>query len=114
MNIDLIIILTVVSILYVLAALKWNQQNIFFFTAITRETLLNTVDEMINESILNVNDDDLTEILLFGNCRFSLERNSSIIKAAINYIKNSKRFDKLLFRAKTFFLAPYVFVLFKF
>ena len=34
MNIDLIIILTVASILYVLAALKWNQQKIFSCTAI--------------------------------------------------------------------------------
>ena len=34
---------------------------------------------MIGESILNVNDDDLIEILLFGNCKLSLERNLSII-----------------------------------
>ena len=52
------------------------------------KTLLNTV-EMIDESILNVNDDDLIEILLFGNCKFSLERNLSIIKASINYIVSS-------------------------
>ena len=31
-----------------------------------RKTLLNTV-EMIDESILNVNDDDLIEILIFAN-----------------------------------------------
>ena len=67
------------------------------------KTFLNTV-EMINESILNVNDDDLIKILLFGNCKFSLERNLSIIKASINYIKNSKRFDKSLFWGKTYFL----------
>ena len=52
---------------------------------------------MIDESILNVNDDDLIEILLFGNCKFSLEGNPSIIKVSINYIKNSKIFDKSLF-----------------
>ena len=50
---------------------------------------------MIDENILNVNN-DLIEILLFGNCKFSLERNSSIIIASINYIKNSERFDKSL------------------
>ena len=61
-----------------------------------RKTLLNTV-EMIDESILNVNDDDLIEILLFGNCKFSLEGNPSIIKVSINYIENSKIFDKSLF-----------------
>ena len=60
-----------------------------------RKTLLNTV-EMIDRSILIVND-DLIEILLFGNCKFSLEANSSITKTSINYIKNSKRFDKSLF-----------------
>ena len=69
-----------------------------------RKTLLNTA-EMIDESILNVNDDDLIEILLFGNCKFSLERNSSIIKASINYIKNSKRFDKSLFWTRTKFFC---------
>ena len=41
---------------------------------------------MTDESILNVNDEDSTEILLLGNCKFSLERNLSIIKASINYI----------------------------
>ena len=65
---------------------------------------------MIDESILNVNDDDLIEILLFGNWKFSLEGNSSIIKASINYIKNSKRIDKSVFCTKTdfffFFFAP--------
>ena len=44
-----------------------------------RKTLLNTV-EMIDETILNVNDNDLIEILVFGNCKFSLETNSYIIK----------------------------------
>ena len=56
---------------------------------------------MTGKSILNVNDDDLIEILLFGNRKFSLERNSCIIKASINYIKNSERFDKSLFWTKT-------------
>ena len=51
---------------------------------------------MIGESILNVNDDEVIEILLFRNCKCSLERNSSLIKASIIYIKNSERFDKSL------------------
>ena len=61
---------------------------------------------MIKQSILNINDDDLIEILLFGNCKFSLERNSFIIKASINCIKNSERFDKSLFEKKLNFFAP--------
>ena len=39
---------------------------------------------MIDESSLNINDDNLIEILLFGNFKFSLERNLSIIKASTN------------------------------
>ena len=66
------------------------------------KTLLNTV-EMIDESILNVNNDDLIEILLFGYFKFRFERNPSIIKASINYIKNFKRFDKSIFCTKTYF-----------
>ena len=90
----------VVSILHVLAALKRNQKKHFFLhchhNTNIRKTLLNTV-EMIDASILNVNDGDLIEILLFENCKFGLERNSSIIRASINYIKNSERFDRSLF-----------------
>ena len=78
----LIIILTVVSILYVLAALKWNQKKYFFL-------LCHHLSSIRDESILYVNDDDVIGILLFGNCKFSLEKNSSIIKFSINYIKNS-------------------------
>ena len=53
------------------------------------KTLLNTV-EMIDKSILNVNDNDLIEILFFGNCKFSLERNFSVIKVSISYSNNSE------------------------
>ena len=51
--------------------------------------------------------DVLIEILLFGNFKFSLERNSSIIKASINHIKNSERFDT------GFFYLCLAFVIFK-
>ena len=67
------------------------------------KSLLNTV-VIIHESILNVNDDDLIEILLFGNCKFSLEVNLYITKASLNYIKDSERFDKPLFWTKKYFL----------
>ena len=62
--------------------------------------------KLTDESILNVNDDDLIEILLFRNSKFSLERNSSIITASINYIKNSES----LFWTKIYVLKfPYYF-----
>ena len=70
MKIDLIMILIVWLILYILAALKWNQKKNFFLHyhhhSNIRKTVSNAV-EMIDESILNVGDDDLIEILLFGN-----------------------------------------------
>ena len=100
MNINLIIILTVCISPLCYCSLEVESTKHFFlhcqhYTNIYK-TLLNTV-KMIDKSILNVNDDDLIEILLFGNCKFSLERNSSIIIASINYIKNSERIDKSFF-----------------
>ena len=112
MNIDLIIILTVSSILHVLTVLKWNQQNIFSCTATTALAfvkLLNIV-EMIDESILNVNDDDLIEILLFGNRKICLERKSSIIKTSIT-LKTLRDFINHFFEQK---LMQDRFVLFMF
>ena len=52
---------------------------------------------MIENSILNITNDDLIEVLLFGISKFSLEINFSVTKASINYIKSSERFDKSLF-----------------
>ena len=52
---------------------------------------------MIDKSILIASDEDLIETLLFGNHRFSLQRNLSIIKASVSYITNPERFDKSLF-----------------
>ena len=72
MKIDLIIILTVVSILYLLEVESTKHFFLYchHYTNI-HKTLFNTV-EMIDESILNVNGDDLIEILLFGNWKFRL------------------------------------------
>ena len=55
---------------------------------------------MIDNRILNITDDGLIEILLFGNCKFSLEMNFSVIIALINNIKISERFNKSLFLNK--------------
>ena len=58
---------------------------------------------MIGNSILNITDDDLVEILLSGNCKFSLEINSSMIKASIIYIESSERLDKSFFELRKTF-----------
>ena len=47
-----------------------------------RKVLLNTL-EIIENSILNIIDDDLIEILLFGNCKFGLEITSSETDAPV-------------------------------
>ena len=58
---------------------------------------------MIGNSILNITDDDLVEILLSGNCKFSLEINSSMIKASIICIESSERLDKSFFELRKTF-----------
>ena len=58
---------------------------------------------MIGNSILNITDDDLVEILLYGNCKFSLEINSSMIKASIICIESSERLDKSFFELRKTF-----------
>ena len=68
---------------------------------------------MTEESILNVNDDDLIEVLLFGNCKFGFERNLSTIKASINYIKNLRDLMNHFFEQKSIF-RTIGFVLFMF
>ena len=52
---------------------------------------------MIENSILNIINDDLIDILLFRISKFSLEINFSVTKASVNYIISSERFDKSLF-----------------
>ena len=79
------------------------------------KTLLNTV-EMINKNILNTNDDDIIEIL-FGSCKFSLERNSSTLKTLkdlINRFFEQKSifctigFEISILFSQCFILFPYL------
>ena len=50
--------------------------------------LLNTVKPIVNNSILNIPNDNF---FIFGNCRFSLQMNSSIIKASDQYISKAQK-----------------------
>ena len=54
--------------------------------------LLNTVKPIVNNRILNILNDNF---FIFGNCRFSLQMNSSIIKASVIY-KSKARKDFLI------------------
>ena len=62
-----------------------NQQNVLFDD-------LNS----INSEILKVSENEIVQVLLFGNKRFSKDMNFSIIISSIRFIKDSKRFDESL------------------
>ena len=65
------------------------------FTTI-RQTLLNKIRDVDND-ILNQSDSHITQILLFGNPKFSLDSNVNILNASIEFILATERFSAPLF-----------------
>ena len=63
---------------------------------IQRHNLMNELFS-INHSILQYDENTLTELLLYGNKHFSNDINSKIINASINFIKETNRFNEQLF-----------------
>ena len=61
-----------------------------------RMTLLNTVNCTV-PNIVDFNNDQLTEILLYGKEDLDNINNTSILDATINYLIETKRFDAQLF-----------------
>ena len=61
-----------------------------------RRTLLSTLGNF-NYSSLGNNSNVLTQTLLFGNTLLSPSDNSEILKATIDFILSTKRFDRQLF-----------------
>ena len=61
-----------------------------------RATLINELNP-INNTLHLLDDSELIQIILFGNAKFNTESNRRILLASINYIIQSKRFDKPLF-----------------
>ena len=67
-----------------------------------RNLLFDDLDS-INSEILKMSENELVQVLLFGNERFSKDMNFRIITFSIRFIKDSKRFDESLsFRKKPF------------
>ena len=65
--------------------------------SIHRKTLLDSVFA-IDESISNLSDANLVNILLYGNSKqYSNEDNTSILNFTISFLKSSERFDTALF-----------------
>ena len=61
-----------------------------------RKTLLNTVSSII-PNIFDLNNDQLTEIILYGKEDLDNINNTSILDATINYLIETKRFNAELF-----------------
>ena len=61
-----------------------------------RKTLLNTISCIV-PNIFNFNNDQLTEILLYGKEDLDNINNTSILDATINYLIETKRFNAQLF-----------------
>ena len=67
-----------------------------------RNLLFDDLDS-INSEILKMSENELVQVLLFGNERFSKDMNFRIFTFSIRFIKDSKRFDESLsFRKKPF------------
>ena len=64
---------------------------------IQRQSLLNNLIN-IDNTIVNLNDSDLTKLLLYGDSNLFNDRdNSSILNYCISFITSTKRFDDNLF-----------------
>ena len=51
----------------------------------------------INETVMSLNESDVIHVILYGNKNFDSNMNISIITVTIKFIKDSERFDQLLF-----------------
>ena len=62
---------------------------------IERHTLLNTISQ-INNKLLDSNESNLIQHLLFGDPSKDTEANTEILNATVNYVLMSKKFDERL------------------
>ena len=63
---------------------------------IERHTLLNTISQIDNK-LLDSNESNLIQHLLFGDPSKDRETNTEISNATVNYVLTTKRFDEQLF-----------------
>ena len=61
-----------------------------------RQTLLNTVESIIQETS-NLSDDILVNLLMYGRPNYSFDENEEILNASIRYILDTNRFCGPLF-----------------
>ena len=63
---------------------------------IKRRTLLNTISQIDNK-LLDSNESNLIQHLLFGDPSKDRETNTEILNSTVNYVLTTKRFDERLF-----------------
>ena len=76
-----------------------NQLSIISFTALfsqSKDTLVNTISQIDNK-LLDSNESNLIQHLLFGDPSKDRETNTEILNATVNYVLTTKRFDERLF-----------------
>ena len=61
-----------------------------------RNTLMGDLN-IIDPTLNSLRDIDLVHLLLFGDPNYNLRTNQNILKATINFLKKSTRFDEALF-----------------
>ena len=66
------------------------------FYAIMRKTLLDSIENIVGP-LLNLADDKIANLLLFGDSVYTIQQNCSILQSTIVYLKSSQRFDIPLF-----------------
>ena len=80
-------------------SLEIEDTNHFFLRcqnfSISRTTLLDELN-IIEPSLILLNQNEFVKSILFGNPSFSSESNRKILECTINYLKNTKRFDGAL------------------
>ena len=60
-----------------------------------RKTLLDNIIDIVG-TIANLSEDNLVDLLLYGNDSLSLKDNMAVLKCTLSYLKSSKRFDEPL------------------
>ena len=68
-----------------------------------RRVLFNDLNS-INSEILKMSENEIVQVLLFGNNSFSKNMNFSITTSSIRFIKDSKQFDESLSSGEKHFL----------
>ena len=71
-----------------------HQNNSYFSYHLQRNSLLSCVQAtLLSYGLLNLSNEELVSIILYGYERLPIESNKAIIKATLEFIESSKRFS---------------------